>query len=177
MPKSPCAPGETRNRKTRACRPKKRPGRRAKTPCAADQTRNRVTKKCRAKLRRGRPAKAAKVPTPKAPTPKTYTYRVDLYEQIGGAYKRRSTERYIAIDDESNNLFGGCMETILEDITQVASPGGSGFFDIQAYPENSYVTIITETPLKESVLEKMFSSELPDSCTRNMFAFKISKLD
>jgi hypothetical protein len=178
MPKSPCAPGETRNRVTKKCRAKLRRGRPAKavTPCAADQTRNRVTKKCRAKLRRGRPAKAAKVPTPKVPTPKTYTYRVDLYEQIGGTFKRRSTERYIAIDDESNNLFGGCMETILEDIEQVASPSGS-FFDIQAYPENSYVTIITETPLKESVLEKMFSSELPDSCTRNMFAFKISKLE
>jgi hypothetical protein len=172
MPKTPCAPGETRNRKTRACRLKKQPGRPAKTPCAAGQIRNRVTKKCRDKLRRGRPAKATKAnKTPKSP--KTYTYRVDLFEEIGGVYKRRSTERYIQIDDESNNLFGGCMDTILEAIHKVAASA----IDTQAYPEDTYVTIITETPLKESLLGPMISTDLPKSCTSNPFAFKISKLD
>lgn len=120
-------------------------------------------------MRRGRPAKAVKAPTPKSP--KTYTYRVDLYEQIGDAYKRRSTERYIAIDDESNNLFGGCMDQILAVIEDATG------FEAKAYPEVSYVTVITDKPLKKSLIEDMFITELPDSCTRNPFAFKISKLE
>ena len=172
MPKTPCAPGETRNRKTHACRPKKRSGRPAKTPCAAGQIRNRVTKKCRDKLRSGRPAKTIKAnKTPKSP--KIYTYRVDLFEQIGGAYKRRSTERYIQIDDESNNLFGVCMDAILEAIHEVATSA----IHTHAYPENTYVSVMTETPLKESLLGPMISADLPKSCTSNPFAFKISKLE
>ena len=61
---TPCAPGETRNRHTRKCRAKIRPGRRARTPCPPEQTRNRITKKCRDKLRPGRRLKKIETPVP-----------------------------------------------------------------------------------------------------------------
>ena len=57
--RSPCAPGQTRNRTTKACREQKRRGRPSiRAPCASDQTRNRTSKACREKKKPGRKAKA-----------------------------------------------------------------------------------------------------------------------
>ena len=165
MPKSPCAPGETRNKHTRKCRSKKRPGRRAKTPCAPGQTRNRVTKKCRDKKRRG--------PAPKPVEPKTY--RADLFEEVDGKFKRRSTEHFIQIDDESNNLFDTCTDRILEMIRSKVAPS-KGFFDIQTFPEDSYVTIMSDIPIPEKMLRVLHTGALPAHCTRNKVGFQISSL-
>lgn len=165
MPKSPCAPGETRNRKTRTCRPKKRSGRPAKTPCAPGQTRNRVTRKCRDKKRRG--------PAPKPVEPKTY--RADLFEEVDGKFKRRSTEHFIEIDDESNNMYDTCMGRIMDMIHSKVAPS-KGSFDTQAYPEDSYVTIMSDIPIPEKMLRVLHTGALPAHCTENTVGFKISSL-
>jgi hypothetical protein len=70
MPRSPCPEGQTRNRTTKACRDRRRPGRRpgktAKSVCPEGQVRNRTTKACRPRMRPGRrPGKTAKKPSVK----------------------------------------------------------------------------------------------------------------
>ena len=58
--RAPCAPGQVRNRTTKACRDKKRAGKAARSPCPAGQVRNRTSKACRDKKKAGRPSKKAK---------------------------------------------------------------------------------------------------------------------
>ena len=58
--RSPCPPGQVRNRATKECRDKGRAGRAAKTPCPPGQVRNRETKACRDKKKAGRQTKKAK---------------------------------------------------------------------------------------------------------------------
>jgi hypothetical protein len=54
MPRSPCPEGQVRNRTTKACRDRRRPGRRPGQRCPEGQVRNRTTKACRDRRRPGR---------------------------------------------------------------------------------------------------------------------------
>jgi hypothetical protein len=57
MPRSPCPDGQVRNRTTKQCRARLRPGRKptsTRSNCPDGQVRNRTTKQCRARLRAGR---------------------------------------------------------------------------------------------------------------------------
>lgn len=65
-----CPPGQTYDRTLKACRDKKRPGRKTqKVPCESTQTYNRTLKACRDKKKPGRKAAAAVAASPKARTP------------------------------------------------------------------------------------------------------------
>jgi hypothetical protein len=55
--RTPCAPGQVRNRTTKACRDKGKAGKAARSPCPPGQIRNRTTKACRDKKKAGRPSK------------------------------------------------------------------------------------------------------------------------
>jgi hypothetical protein len=58
--RTPCPPGQVRNRTTKACRGKGKAGRAARSPCPPGQVRNRTSKACREKKKAGRPSKKAR---------------------------------------------------------------------------------------------------------------------
>lgn len=103
------------------------------------------------------------------------TYRADLFEEVDGKFKHRSTEHFIEIDEKSNNMYNTCMGHIMDMIHhKVAS--SKGFFDTQAYPENSYITIMSDISIPKKMLGVMHAGAMPSYCTANKVGFKISAL-
>ncbi len=95
---------------------------------------------------------------------------MDLYEKTAsGAFKRKPTDHYLDVGDE-------CVDQILDYFFSVVQPDGTTFFDAKMFPENDYVTLISDKMIDEELLGKMLALDEVPECSENRMAYKIRQL-
>ena len=67
------------------------------------------------------------------------------------------------------------MDRILDLIQEKTQPT-KGFFDLQTYPEDNFVTIISDFEIPKKILGVIHKVKLPSVCTNNKIGFIINQL-
>jgi hypothetical protein len=107
-----------------------------------------------------------------------YTYAAHLFEETAsGKLKPRSTSDFIEMDDERESMFGGgCADAILDAVAGYTMVDADKFFDVKMFPENDYVTIITEVPVPATTFGRKFPVTMPADCGSKRIVFEVRRL-